>query len=760
MAAGGHTTMDEPQNPNRNPNDLPKIPQPSALTLATRNTTTDTNRTYQSTSSRRRQRPVYSQYIRDRVSGVSYVPREHRPTMNDHDTNCNDHVLHEQDPTDCLNRPPHFFCFVPICVRRWPWLCEQNPLCQRQGRIGFHQCGVKQYHARRRPIFMLGFFLNFLALGFTLVASMAFSRNYNLLTHTSFTRGTAIVPQLSNTTGVKINIGFRAIATNDPISVTDNGEHVVTFNNFCDDDDGEPKQELLQDSVCGSCRESSQSFVLSCVLNIIFILRNMFSDITRMYPRYDLNCPKCTGSLMSTLSFFLGLYTILLYQHRCFRNFDRDISPEQFVNFNETLASGFDVFDADSSVAIKFRWTPGPGLTCLILGTFFRLGDAICNFIVPTPSITRDFDEQEQYEADFGDLTQFRKKGGYDDHDEEDGSSGDEGATQIHDNVGAPGSARSARRPPRNLAIPTVVEQPKSSLAALFQREKSNPMDPSAPFYDDPCDDSLTEEGSIVYNDAKFVVSGDYRHKEEPLSKEEQRALSTLNLENSHHSSSPLARMLTRPQVALSNLGQSMAVRGAKSDRTSSAGVKDNSPYGTATTASSKSSDRFEPELHSMDGDEEIGIRRAQSQRLPPSFQSRPTRRPQPQQLVFDEDRKLPPRQPAPTMQQSTPNSHSYARQDTPPSQTSTTRKAKPLSRQSTISSNDGSVEEFFTEDTMEDMMGTYGVHRIPRKMPSSPARTWLKPKPPTPTGDGITNIQGDDDDDDDDDHKAQMLEI
>jgi len=585
---------------------IPK-PQPLGAGRMKRNTTTDTNRTVQSANSRQQKsagQPAYTQYIRDRVSGVSYVPREHRSTMNEyHDySDCNDHALHARDPTDCLNRPPHFLCWVPICVRRSPWFCEQNALCERQGKFGFHQCGLKQYHRRRRPIFIIGFTFNLIALGLMVVASMAFSINYNLLSHTSFTRGVATVPQLSNSTEAIINIGFRAIAMNDPIS-NNGGQDVITLINFCGgDQDDFSKDDVLQDSVCGECQQSSYTFVISCLINMIFIIRNMFSDITRMYPRYDLNCPKCTGSLMATLSFFLGCYTIILYQNRCFKNFDRDIRPDQFFFSQNT--TGFDGDEnlnhySEDFVNIQFRWSPGPGFTCLILATFFRMADAICNFIVPTPGITRDKVEQAQYEMDFGDASQF------DLNDEEDDDGEDEeygeGDTHVHHNSArntSTGTMDSSRRPPRNLTIPTAVEAVrKGTLSELFDRQ--------TPIVPDFGDESLTEEGSLSNLDMAFVVSGDYRHKEEPLTKEASRMLSMLGpLDDSHHSgdgASPLSRMLPKRKIKTHEAPTSSSTL-ETALVTSSKSMKDNSPYGTSTTASSRSSERF-PEEEDMTED-------------------------------------------------------------------------------------------------------------------------------------------------------------
>ncbi|KAL7576669.1 hypothetical protein ACA910_005598 [Epithemia clementina (nom. ined.)] len=335
----------------------------------------------------------------------------------------------DNDPTDCRNRPPHFLCFVPPCVRRCPGCLEQNACCQAVGQIGCHSY-FKNHHLARRRLFSIGFAFNLVALGLTVVASLAFSRHYTLLTKTSFSRGVISVPQWGNHTTATINIGFRAVALTDPDQIV-GGNMVSMFQEFCNvdddenaddenDDDGDDllvqqQQQQPPDSVrrflsqdlCGDCKDSSQQFVLSCVVNIILILRNMFSDITRMYPKYDLNCPNFYGSLMATLSVFLGLYTIATYQNRCFQNAEEELRP--FYRQNFTAVTGSDQFnhqqeqeELDDLILVRFVWSKGPGLDCLMAATLLRFVDAICNFIVPTPTITRNRLEQEQYELEFG----------------------------------------------------------------------------------------------------------------------------------------------------------------------------------------------------------------------------------------------------------------------------------------------------------------------------------------------------------------------
>ena len=383
--------------------------------------------------------PVCRQYIEDRVSGFSYVPKVYRGlpdaggTFHYHD--------HDTNPTGCRNRPPHFLCYLPPCVRKCPGVLEQNAICEWVGKWGFHRY-FKNRHKARRRIFFIGFTFNLIALGLTVVSAMAGSRNFTLLTHTSFTRGRAQVfekasnsvpvsSSLSETQSIQqqdptglwelqgtvtIDIGFRALARYDPDGVSDDidrsedQEFIITLNNFCENpqatsstDQGMEIKELLRQELCGTCRGSSQSFVLSSIINIIIILRNMFSDITRMYPNYDLNCPNFYGSLMATVSVILGVYTAFAYQARCQTNLQSEFywysrnGNATSVNFDELNEN-----DGFVNMKVTFDWYHGPGLNCLITATFLKIMDTIANYMVPTPTITRSWEEQQDYELEFG----------------------------------------------------------------------------------------------------------------------------------------------------------------------------------------------------------------------------------------------------------------------------------------------------------------------------------------------------------------------
>lgn len=57
----------------------------------------------------------------------------------------------------------------------------------------------------------------------------------------------------------------------------------------------------------------------------------------------------------------------------------------------------------DVFLVVYFTWSAGLGQICLALATFLKIVDIVCNIVLPTPTITRDHREQEEYELRYGD---------------------------------------------------------------------------------------------------------------------------------------------------------------------------------------------------------------------------------------------------------------------------------------------------------------------------------------------------------------------
>lgn len=146
-----------------------------------------------------------------------------------------------------------------------------------------------------------------------------------------------------------------------------------------------------------------------------------------MYPNYDVNCQKFYGSIVAAISMFLSLYTFMIYNRKCIGSFyDGDSTPFQVYNYTggpgeavpnrtsigggtyvqalqpTTMAALAERADDPSILSVKLDWKSGAGLICLYVATFLKIFDILANLVVPTPSITRDKEEQRAYEDKYG----------------------------------------------------------------------------------------------------------------------------------------------------------------------------------------------------------------------------------------------------------------------------------------------------------------------------------------------------------------------
>eukprot|EP00549_Striatella_unipunctata_P013887 CAMPEP_0118698748 /NCGR_PEP_ID=MMETSP0800-20121206/15412_1 /TAXON_ID=210618 ORGANISM="Striatella unipunctata, Strain CCMP2910" /NCGR_SAMPLE_ID=MMETSP0800 /ASSEMBLY_ACC=CAM_ASM_000638 /LENGTH=62 /DNA_ID=CAMNT_0006598681 /DNA_START=13 /DNA_END=201 /DNA_ORIENTATION=+ len=53
-------------------------------------------------------------------------------------------------------------------------------------------------------------------------------------------------------------------------------------------------------------------------------------------------------------------------------------------------------------VLVEWNWTVGPGYVCLLLATMLKIPVMVCHLLLPTPTIARDPNEQEDYERLYG----------------------------------------------------------------------------------------------------------------------------------------------------------------------------------------------------------------------------------------------------------------------------------------------------------------------------------------------------------------------
>lgn len=319
-----------------------------------------------------------------------------------------------------------------------------------------------RYHLRWRVlVFSIAVLGNVLALGLTIVACVAavVKKKHRVLTSTSWTRGqlvtltttpSTITPNktiaTTSTRAATVDLGLRAVALTDPYDVIHQGRgshtavlswdeicYVIYSNASADDDDD--IWRFLGDDLSGFCHDDDgddvyhgtlwvQRVLLSLIiLCIILILPSILVNITRMYPLYDLNCTKSYGILLSILSMWFGLWTILIYHEQTFNNntntntvdannwrpfYDNSGNGGNGAPTNDTDATASNATntwgdnDEEWLLQGRFEFHNGPGLNCLIVAAILRLVDILCHCLVPTPSITRNHREQEWYEREFG----------------------------------------------------------------------------------------------------------------------------------------------------------------------------------------------------------------------------------------------------------------------------------------------------------------------------------------------------------------------
>lgn len=288
-------------------------------------------------------------------------------------------------------KPCCFICFVPPPVYYGSRVLEQNCLCERLGEIG---CVDHDAPSIRRKIFTVGMIANLIAFVLSFFACFAIANNYDILQTASFSKG---VISGNGTAQINLAVGLQSMSVADAQGDRFQSQLLV-FDTFCATLN-KRLGDLVEPAQCGSCQEESSKLVIAVILSLILTIPSIFSDITRQYPNYDVNCQKFYGSIVAALSMFSSLYTALLYNNRCFAGF---YQGEVTVDLNTTEFDWQALLGSNPSsyvINVGLEWSAGNAYLCMVTATALKSIDIIANLIVPTPSITRDRDEQERYEA-------------------------------------------------------------------------------------------------------------------------------------------------------------------------------------------------------------------------------------------------------------------------------------------------------------------------------------------------------------------------
>lgn len=295
------------------------------------------------------------------------------------------------------SRPPLRPCLPPPCVKWCPSVFEQNPCCEFAGGCGL----IKPDDAKwRRILCRVGLASNLVGFALTIVACFSISLHFDTLMRTAFSFGWSV----SNNPifpGIEVGIGLRGVALRRAFGTP--REVVWTFDDFCDRSFRTGTVNYFGDGVCQGCAETSSGLVGTLIMSLITYLPNFFTDITRMYVNYDVNCQKVSGSFVTLASMIMSLYTWQGYVQSCFGVFYEGVIPYSTegaaVPWEEFLAMTDDEKKLLILVSMDYNWKAGPGLICIVTATILKVVDIICNMMVPTPTITRNREEQQEYEV-------------------------------------------------------------------------------------------------------------------------------------------------------------------------------------------------------------------------------------------------------------------------------------------------------------------------------------------------------------------------
>ena len=296
------------------------------------------------------------------------------------------HPVPDGEGDDIDRKPPCFVCYIPAPVYHLAAILEQNKFCEAFGRIGSKNFNYQ----KRRELLLFGVAANVLSFLLSLFACLSISLKFNHIVAGGFSKGFAYIPSADLPTS-GIWIGLRGVAIRNfqgQAVINDSyveGDQVIEFDSFCDYvDEGLPT--YMDPDDCDSCAEASSGLITAVIMATVLTLPNIFTDILRMYPNYDLNCQKFFGSILNLASAASSLYAYRGYADLCFKKF---------------YAEG-QVSEGESMLEVMFKWRPGNGLICIIVATILKGIDIIIMLMIPTPDIAHKRSLQESYEVLYG----------------------------------------------------------------------------------------------------------------------------------------------------------------------------------------------------------------------------------------------------------------------------------------------------------------------------------------------------------------------
>lgn len=210
-------------------------------------------------------------------------------------------------------RPPCAIFYVPMPVKWFPDLLEQNSVMDRFGKVG---CVRPYDNGLRKIIFTIATLCQLIAFALTFYAAFSISKDYNILQATSFTHGVARVyggrlvetemrfrgeeynsmdaaaAAAARFPDTVIDVGLLGVALEGPSFASFDGR-VMKWDEFCSfyggyfDQDQTPGNE--HEDGCLDCGQRSKGLVATMIMSLLFSIPSFTTDILRFYPDYDVS---------------------------------------------------------------------------------------------------------------------------------------------------------------------------------------------------------------------------------------------------------------------------------------------------------------------------------------------------------------------------------------------------------------------------------------------------------------------------------------
>jgi hypothetical protein len=265
-------------------------------------------------------------------------------------------------------------------------LLEENCICTYIGRIG---CIPIKWYRTNYSILRLALSCSTWGLLCTVFAAIALTENPSVLRITNFSRGKLSSPSDGLLLPVEIYIGLRGLVYDNPNTV---GEQYIAFDQFCGLRDL-GLEAYMDPEDCAQCDDMTTYFYICLMASLVAFIPSIATDLLRLYPLYDVNCQRFFGALYTLVSIAGSVMLWWLYWEECLPSFyDGQV---YYSSAGDRVEPGDDA----AAISVDFEWKIGYALMVLLAGAGLKVINFICGCCVPTPSITRNRQEQEDYEA-------------------------------------------------------------------------------------------------------------------------------------------------------------------------------------------------------------------------------------------------------------------------------------------------------------------------------------------------------------------------